>query len=204
MLEVGPRVGITAPRVLLRLPIPDVAAGATAAVAPAIPVRPGGDAAGAVRRIAGEAGSVHNDRVGDCDVSGHEGDPPGHDAHAAAEAHLAGEIGRYDAPGPLAGEGRAGVEHQAAVASDVDVAVELDLLGELAAGAEVPLPVEVVGAGRRGRLRRGRRGRRRGGRVVVPRQDRVRVRVGPIWRLRPVARAGGGTPEAEGDTEEHQ
>lgn len=168
MLEVGPRVCVPAPRVLLRLPVLDVAAGAAAAVAPAVAVRARGDAAGAVGRVAGEACGVEDDRVGDRDVGGRERDLPGHDAHAAADAHLAGEVGGDDAPGALAGEGGPGVEHQAAAAGDVDVAAEGDLRGDLAGGAEVALPVEVVGAGGRRRRRRRRRGRRGWRGVVVP------------------------------------
>lgn len=202
MFEVWPRIGITTPWILLRLPVLDEAAGATAAVPAAVTMRPRGDATGSVGRITAESGGVHNDSVGDRDVGGDQRDPPGSDAHAAAESHLAGEIGRYNAPGLLAGEGGAGEEHEAAVPRDVDVAAQLDLLGDLASRAEVPLPMEVFLAGRHRRHRgRGRRrGRRR--RVVVPHQDRVRVRVRPIWRLRAAAPAGAGVPE--GRAEEQQ
>uniref|UniRef100_A0A0A9GXN6 Uncharacterized protein n=1 Tax=Arundo donax TaxID=35708 RepID=A0A0A9GXN6_ARUDO len=93
VFEVRPCIGIAAPGVLLCLPILDVAAGATAAVPTTIPVRPRGDAAGPVGRITSERGGVHNDRVGERDVGGGQGDPPGYDAHAAAEAHLAGDVG---------------------------------------------------------------------------------------------------------------
>jgi hypothetical protein len=172
-------------------------------VSTTIPIRPGGHTAGLVRRVAGESGGVDDGAVAERDVGRRKGDPPGNDAGPLPQEDAAGEVGGDDAPGPLAGDRDAAEDYEAAVAADVHPAAQPHRFLDHALGVEVTHAAEVPGAGRR---RSGRRRRQRGGRgrrVVVEREDRVRLRA---VRLPPIEtpRSRTRTPRCDGEEREEE